>query len=114
MTVTGKTLWENVQNVPELDFSKQDIIRPFSNPIKDSGHLTILFGSLAPGGAVAKLTGKEGLKFEGKAMVFDNEEAIFDAIEKNEIKKGTVVVITYQGPKGNDESFCMSSSLSSS
>lgn len=71
MTVTGKTLAENVQHAPSLDFTKQDIIRPLDNPIKPTGHLCILRGNIAPGGAVAKITGKEGVRFVGKAQVFE-------------------------------------------
>jgi dihydroxy-acid dehydratase len=71
MTVTGKTLAENVKDAPELDFDKQDIIRPLSNPIKPTGHLCILRGNIAPGGAVAKITGKEGVRFTGLAQVFE-------------------------------------------
>lgn len=97
LTVTGKTLAENVSHVPALDFDKQDVIRPVSNPIKATGHLRILKGSLAPGGAVGKLTGKEGLRFEGTAMCFDTERGILDAIAAGKLKKGHVIVIRYQG-----------------
>jgi dihydroxy-acid dehydratase len=101
ITVTGKTMKENVQNAPDLP-KDQQIIRPFSNPIKKTGHIQILRGSLAPGGAVGKITGKEGLKFVGKAKVYDAEDDFITALEKGEIKKGekTVVVIRYEGPKG--------------
>jgi dihydroxy-acid dehydratase len=71
LTVTGKTIAENLADVPELDFTKQDVVRPLSDPIKATGHLTILRGNLAPGSAVAKITGKEGLRFEGDAKCFD-------------------------------------------
>ncbi|KKY23316.1 putative dihydroxy-acid dehydratase [Diplodia seriata] len=101
MTVTGKTLKENVENSP--DFPKeQQIFRPLSNPIKESGHLQILRGSLAPGGCVGKITGKEGLRFVGNAKCYNDEDLFIEALEKGEIKKGekTVVVIRYEGPKG--------------
>lgn len=105
LTVTGRTLGENVeewvQKHGELD-SSQDIIRPLNNPIKETGHIRILKGNLAPGGAVAKITGKEGLGFEGKARTFDNETDFITAVESGSIKKGekTVVVLRYLGPKG--------------
>ncbi|CAH2351849.1 dihydroxy-acid dehydratase, mitochondrial [[Candida] railenensis] len=101
MTVTGKTIAENLENLPGLP-EVQDIVRPLSNPLKPSGHLQILKGTLAPGSAVAKITGKEGTYFEGKAKVFDDEEAFIHALERGEIKKGekTVCVIRYEGPKG--------------
>ncbi|KAG1562238.1 hypothetical protein G6F49_001084 [Rhizopus delemar] len=101
MTVTGKSLEENLHSLPGLP-NKQDIIRPLSNPIKPSGHLQILYGNLAPEGSVGKITGKEGLRFTGKARVFDGEEAFITALENNEFKKGekTVIVIKNEGPKG--------------
>ena len=101
MTVTGKTMKQNVENVPDFP-ADQQIIRPFSNPIKPTGHIQILRGSLAPGGSVGKITGKEGLKFKGKARVFNDEDLFIEALERGEIKKGekTVVVIRYEGPKG--------------
>ncbi|KAF3938266.1 hypothetical protein ABW19_dt0206317 [Dactylella cylindrospora] len=101
MTVTGKTLAENIQNVEGFP-KDQDIIRPLSNPIKPTGHIQILKGSLAPGGSVGKITGKEGLVFKGKAKVYDAEDLFIEALERGEIKKGekTVVVIRYEGPKG--------------
>ena len=77
LTVTGKTLAENVEDVPELDFSAQDVVRPLSNPIKETGHLTILRGNLAPDTAVAKITGKEGMQFRGIAKCFDRSVARF-------------------------------------
>ncbi|OJD29885.1 dihydroxy-acid dehydratase [Diplodia corticola] len=101
MTVTGKTLAQNVEQAP--DFPKdQQIFRPLSNPIKESGHLQILRGSLAPGGCVGKITGKEGLRFVGNAKCYNDEDLFIEALEKGEIKKGekTVVVIRYEGPKG--------------
>ncbi|ORE17820.1 dihydroxy-acid dehydratase [Rhizopus microsporus] len=101
LTVTGKTLEENLHSLPGLPHG-QDIIRPLSNPIKSSGHLQVLRGNLAPEGSVAKITGKEGLRFTGKARVFDGEEGFITALENNELKKGekTVVVIKNEGPKG--------------
>ncbi|WP_068130089.1 dihydroxy-acid dehydratase [Roseimaritima ulvae] len=99
MTVTGKTLGENVADLPGLK-EGQKIVRPVSNPIKSSGHIRILRGSLAPGGAVAKITGKEGLQFSGPAKVFDSEEDMLKALEDKQISKGDVVIIRYEGPKG--------------
>ncbi|OBT68326.1 dihydroxy-acid dehydratase [Pseudogymnoascus sp. 23342-1-I1] len=101
MTVTGKTLAKNLEAFPEFP-SDQTIIRPISNPIKETGHIQILRGSLAPGGSVGKITGKEGLSFTGKAKVYDAESLFIEALERGEIKKGekTVVVIRYEGPKG--------------
>lgn len=100
MTVTGKTLAENLVDVPELDFDNQDIIKRLDNPIKPSGHLTILKGSLAPGTAVAKLTGKEGLRFEGAAKCFDSVHDFYPALERGDIKPGMILIFRYQGPKG--------------
>jgi len=105
MTVTGLSLGENLERwtheFGELD-NTQDVIRPLSNPIKSSGHIRILKGNLAPGGAVAKITGKEGLGFTGKARAFDTEDAFVKAVESGSIKKGekTVVILRYLGPKG--------------
>ncbi|MEX0793863.1 MAG: dihydroxy-acid dehydratase [Pirellulaceae bacterium] len=99
MTVTGKTLAENVADLPEFT-ADQDIIRPISNPIKKTGHIQILKGSLSPTGAVAKITGKEGMRFSGPARVFDGEEAMLKALEDGKIQKGDVVIIRYEGPKG--------------
>jgi dihydroxy-acid dehydratase len=101
ITVTGQTLAQNVENAPDFP-SDQTIIRPLNNPIKKTGHIQILRGSLAPGGSVGKITGKEGLKFVGKAKVYDEEDLFIQALERNEIKKGdkTVVVIRHEGPKG--------------
>jgi dihydroxy-acid dehydratase len=101
ITVTGKTLAENLEDFPEFP-SDQTIIRPFSKPIKKTGHIQILRGSLAPGGSVGKITGKEGLRFVGKAKCYDAEDDFIHALERGEIKKGekTVVVIRYEGPKG--------------
>ncbi len=99
MTVTGKTLAENIADLPGLA-EGQEVIRPWDDPIKATGHITILRGSLAPDGAVAKLTGKEGLSFAGPAQVFDAEEDMVTAAERGEIRKGSVIVIRYEGPKG--------------
>ncbi|KAK5174696.1 dihydroxy-acid dehydratase ilv3 [Saxophila tyrrhenica] len=101
MTVTGRTLAQNVENAPDFP-SDQEIIRPISNPIKPTGHIQILRGSLAPGGAVGKITGKEGTVFTGSARVFDSEDAFIAALEANTFTKGekTVVIIRYEGPKG--------------
>ncbi|KAL6716935.1 dihydroxy-acid dehydratase ilv3 [Lecanora helva] len=101
MTVTGQTLSKNLETAPDFP-SDQTIIRPFSNPIKETGHIQILCGSLAPGGCVGKITGKEGLRFAGKARVFNDEDDMVSALEQGSIKKGekTVVVIRYEGPKG--------------
>jgi dihydroxy-acid dehydratase len=99
MTVTGKTVAENLKFVG--DYPKgQDVIRPFSNPIKKTGHLVILRGNLAPGGAVAKISGKEGERFAGRARVFGSEEEAMKSILAGKIKKGDVVVIRYEGPRG--------------
>ena len=99
MTVTGKTMAENLQDLPGLT-EGQPIVHSLENPIKPSGHIQILKGNLAPDGAVAKITGKEGLRFSGPARVFDCEEEILHALERKEIGKGDVVVIRYEGPKG--------------
>ncbi|MFK8112553.1 MAG: dihydroxy-acid dehydratase [Rubripirellula sp.] len=99
MTVTGKTLAENLESVPTLK-EGQTIVRAVDNPIKSSGHIRILRGTLAPEGAVAKITGKEGLQFSGPARCFDSEEDMLAALEENKIEKGDVVVIRYEGPKG--------------
>ena len=99
LTVTGKTIAENLKDLPGLA-EGQDVILPVEKPIKSSGHIRILKGSLAPGGAVAKITGKEGEKFSGPAKVYDSEEAMLKALENKKIGKGDVVVIRYEGPKG--------------
>ena len=99
LTVTGKTLAENLAELPGLE-PGQKVILPLNKPIKESGHIQILRGNLAPEGAVAKITGKEGLVFKGTAKVYDAEEDMLSALERNEITKGSVVVIRYEGPKG--------------
>ena len=99
MTVTGKTIAENLAALPGLT-EGQEVILPLEKPIKDSGHIRILKGSLAPGGSVAKITGKEGLQFTGPARVYDCEEDMLKGLEDGEIQKGDVVVIRYEGPKG--------------
>ncbi len=99
MTVTGQTLAENLKDVPPLA-SGQQIISPIEKPILPRGHIRILRGNLAPDGAVAKITGKEGARFSGVAKVYDSEEAMLQGLEQGEITKGTVVVIRYEGPKG--------------
>jgi dihydroxy-acid dehydratase len=99
LTVTGKTLAENVAGLPGLA-ADQKVIRPWDDPIKETGHIQILRGSLAPDGAVAKITGKEGLSFSGGAIVFDGEEEMLRAFEQGRIQPGHVIVIRYEGPKG--------------
>jgi len=99
LTVTGKTVAENLQDLPGLK-SGQDVFHTLADPIKASGHIQILKGNLAPGGSVAKITGKEGLQFSGPAKVYDREEAMLAALEDKQIDKGDVVVIRYEGPKG--------------
>ncbi|MAJ91230.1 MAG: dihydroxy-acid dehydratase [Legionellales bacterium] len=99
LTVTGKTIKENLTNVKKLT-DGQKIIFPLKNPLKTSGHIRILKGNLAPGGSVAKITGKEGEVFEGPAKVYDSEEAMLASLENDEIKKGDVIIIRYEGPKG--------------
>lgn len=99
MTVTGKTLAENLEDVPDLE-EGQDVIRPLDRPIKATGHLRMLYGNLAQNGSVAKITGKEGLRFEGKAKVFNSEYDANDGIRTGLVQKGDVVVIRYEGPKG--------------
>lgn len=101
ITVTGKTMKQNVESVPDFP-TDQDIIRPLSNPIKATGHIQIMRGSLAPGGCVGKITGKEGLRFTGKARVYDAEDDFISSLERGEIKQGekTVAIIRYDGPRG--------------
>ena len=99
VTVTGKTVRENLSALPELA-PGQKIVHPISDPIKPTGHIQILKGNLAPEGAVAKITGKEGLRFSGPAKVYDSEEDMLHALEQKAIQKGDVIVIRYEGPKG--------------
>jgi dihydroxy-acid dehydratase len=99
LTVTGQTLEENLAAVPGLT-PGQDIVHPVHRPIKPTGHIQILKGNLAPDGAVAKITGKEGLRFTGPARVFDSEEDMLEALEQGQIAKGDVIVIRFEGPKG--------------
>jgi dihydroxy-acid dehydratase len=99
LTVTGATLAENLQLVADYP-EGQEIVRPLSDPIKKDSHLVVLYGNLAPQGAVAKITGKEGLRFKGKARVFDSEEAALQGILGAKVRSGDVVVIRYEGPKG--------------
>lgn len=99
LTVTGKTMAENLAAATPL-IEGQDVVRPLERPIKASGHIRILRGNLAPGGAVAKITGKEGMRFTGPARIYDSEEAMLAGLERAEIRKGEVVVIRYEGPKG--------------
>ncbi|MGQ4806958.1 Dihydroxy-acid dehydratase [Candidatus Entotheonellaceae bacterium PAL068K] len=99
LTVSGNTVADNLQDLPGLQ-PGQEIIYPFDAPIKDTGHIRILKGNLAPGGGVAKITGKEGLMFSGPARVFDTEEDMLHALERHEIQEGDVIVIRFEGPKG--------------
>lgn len=100
MTVTGRTLAENVANAADLDFETQDVILPYENPVKKTGHLQMLYGNLAPQGSVAKISGKEGEKFTGPARVFDGEFELIAGINNGKVKAGDVVVIRFVGPKG--------------
>jgi dihydroxy-acid dehydratase len=100
LTVTSKTLAENLENIVDIDFEDQNIIREIENPIKATGHIQILYGNLALKGSVAKITGKEGEFFKGPARVFDGEKELIKGIEEKKIKAGDVVVIRYVGPKG--------------
>jgi dihydroxy-acid dehydratase len=99
LTITGKTLAENLADLPGLA-EGQEVVMPLDRPIKETGHIQILKGNLAPGGSVAKITGKEGLAFTGPARVFDSEEDMLAALEAGRIQKGDVVIIRYEGPKG--------------
>ena len=99
LTVTGKTLAENVEDLPGL-LEEQNVIKPVSDPVKKTGHLQIMYGNLSPDGGVAKITGKEGTKFTGPAKVFDSEEDCLKGIRGGKVEKGDVVVIRYEGPKG--------------
>ncbi|HMI03351.1 MAG TPA: dihydroxy-acid dehydratase [Pedobacter sp.] len=100
LTVTGKTIAENVADAADLDFEAQKIIFPVENPIKETGHLQMLYGNLATKGAVAKISGKEGEKFTGPARVFDGEKSLMAGIQSGRVKSGDVVVIRQVGPKG--------------
>ncbi len=99
LTVTGKTVRENLDKVPDYP-ANQEVVRPFDNPIKPDSHLRILYGNLAPEGAVAKISGKEGLLFKGKALVFESEEDALKAILSDQVRKGHVIVIRNEGPRG--------------
>lgn len=100
LTVTGKTVAENLENAPDLDFEKQDILMPLEKPLKATGHLQILYGNLAEKGSVAKITGKEGERFEGTARVFDGEKHLIEGLANGRVHAGDVVVIRNIGPKG--------------
>lgn len=100
LTVTGKTLAENVADAVDLNFETQDVILPYENPVKKTGHLQMLYGNLAPQGSVAKISGKEGEKFTGPARVFDGEFELIAGINSGKVKAGDVVVIRFVGPKG--------------
>ncbi len=100
LTVTGKTVAENLKDVPTLDFDKQKVIMPLETPIKATGHLQILYGNLAEGGSVAKISGKEGERFEGTARVFDGEHDLIKGLQSGRVHAGDVVVIKNIGPKG--------------
>ena len=99
MTVTGRSMAENLADLPDL-VDGQQVIAPWNDPIKETGHLQILRGNLAPDGTVAKITGKEGLRFTGTALPYDSEEAMLRALERGEIGPGSVIIIRYEGPKG--------------
>jgi dihydroxy-acid dehydratase len=100
LTVTGRTIAENLEEIADLNFETQTIIRPLENPIKSTGHIQILYGNLAPNGSVAKITGKEGTFFEGEAKVCEHESEVIDFLSKGEIQPGQVIVIRNAGPKG--------------
>ncbi|QCX52763.1 dihydroxy-acid dehydratase [Elizabethkingia sp. JS20170427COW] len=100
LTVTGKTIAENLADIPTIDFAAQDVIHPLESPIKHNGNIQILKGNLAEGGCVAKISGKEGEFFQGSAKCYDDEHALIKGIQNDEVKKGDVVVIRYCGPKG--------------
>jgi dihydroxy-acid dehydratase len=100
LTVTGKTIAENLKDAPELDFDTQDIIRPIEKPVKATGHLQVLYGNLAEGGSIAKISGKEGDTFSGTARTFDGEHELIAGIQSGKVKQGDVVVIRYVGPRG--------------
>src|SRR4051794_25767253 len=100
LTVTGKTIAENLKDAPDLDFEKQKIIMPLEKPLKATGHLQILYGNLAEGGSVAKISGKEGERFEGNARVFEGEKHLIEGLQSGRVHAGDVVVIRNIGPKG--------------
>lgn len=100
ITVTGKTVRENLATVAPLDFNQQDVIRPLNQPIKATGHIQILYGNLAPEGSVAKISGKEGERFKGAARVFNGEFELIEGIQHKRVRPGDVIVIRYVGPKG--------------
>jgi dihydroxy-acid dehydratase len=100
MTVTGKTVAKNLKDIEPINFETQDIIYPLEKPVKATGHLQILYGNLAEKGSVAKISGKEGEKFEGPARVFDGEKNLMAGIQKGKVKAGDVVVIKNEGPRG--------------
>ncbi|NBO57674.1 MAG: dihydroxy-acid dehydratase [Chitinophagia bacterium] len=100
LTVTSKTVAENLENIRDIEFEEQKIILPLEKPIKATGHLQILYGNIAEGGSVAKISGKEGEKFVGPARVFNGEKDLINGISSGRVKKGDVVVIRYVGPKG--------------
>ncbi|MGE5107041.1 MAG: dihydroxy-acid dehydratase [Sphingobacteriales bacterium] len=100
LTVTGKTVAENLADAPDLDFKKQKVIMPLETPLKATGHLQILYGNLAEKGSVAKISGKEGERFEGTARVFDGEKDLITGIQSGKVQAGDVVVIRYIGPRG--------------
>ena len=99
LTVTGRTLAENLADAPELA-TGQEVMRPWDDPIKETGHIQILRGNFAPEGSVAKITGKEGLTFAGTVVAYDSEEDMLAALERGEIRKGHVILIRYEGPRG--------------
>ena len=100
LTITGKTLWENVKNYNDLNFKTQNIIYPLDNPIKKDCHIRILYGNLAPKGCVSKITGKEGTYFKGHALVYNQENDFLHDLKNKKINKGSVIVLRYMGPKG--------------
>jgi dihydroxy-acid dehydratase len=99
LTITGKTVAENLAKLPSLS-AGQDVVRPVSNPIKSTGHIRIMRGNFCPDGAVAKITGKEGLRFTGVANCFNSEEEFLAAMQQKKVHKGDVVIIRYEGPRG--------------
>jgi len=100
LTVTGQTLAQSLEGEVDLDFEKQDVIRPAEKAIQETGNIKILRGNLCPDGAVAKITGKEGTHFSGRANCFDSEEAMLKGLEQGKIQKGDFIIIRYEGPRG--------------